>query len=56
MRRVCQFLAILALVCQTLANTACTSYTAAMREMGAASRAAIESTPGFAILPAEDFE
>ena len=50
-RRVCQCLAISLLVCQCLANTACTSYRAAMREMGFASRAAIETTEGFATLP-----
>jgi hypothetical protein len=51
MRRLCQSLAILALVCQTLANSACTSYRAAMADLGAASRAAIETTPGFDTLP-----
>lgn len=49
---VCQSLAILALVCQTLATTSgCTSYSAAMADLGAASRAAIETTPGFDTLP-----
>lgn len=56
MRRICQSLAILAVVFPTLANTACTSYRAAMADLGVASRTAIESTPGYAILPAEDFE
>ena len=51
LRPFCQSLAIAALVCQTLANTACTSYRAAMAALGATSRAAIETTPGFETLP-----
>ena len=51
LQAVCQSLAILALVCQTLANSSCTSYRAAMADLGLASRAAIETTPGFDTLP-----
>jgi len=54
-KRICQSLAILAFVCQTLATSGCTSYSAAIDDIGAASRQAIAATPGYAILPAEDF-
>ena len=47
----CQSLAVLLLACQTLANAGCTSYRAAMADLGAASRAAIAATPGYDTLP-----
>lgn len=49
----CQCLAIALLLCQPLANMACTTYSAAMADIGAMSRAAIAADAGTDLLPAE---